>query len=334
MLLDLARERRVIVVGGKGGVGKTAVSSALALARAREGARVLLVSSDPAHNLGHLWLADIGDRGAQIEAGLTAIEIDPAATTERHLSRVGATLRRMMPEHLHGQVERHLDLVRQAPGTHESAILERLTEVVLDDAYDLVVLDTAPSGHTTRLLSLPETMTAWTDALLERRDASARLGAAAQALDPAAALARESGRAGRSEPDPQDGRAARDRELRDLLVARASRLARLRDRLTDARHTSFVAVLAAERLPVLETIELAEQLSATGVDLAALVVNRRSPADAGDLLAAKRASEEAHLGTLRERLPGLPVTQVPLLGGDVVGAEGLERIGRHLGAGV
>jgi arsenite-transporting ATPase len=111
--------------------------------------------------------------------------VDPVATTDAHLAAVGATVRRLMPEHLAVEVDKHMRLARDSPGTHESAVLERIAELVgtgLDD-YDLVVFDTAPSGHTARLMALPEIMSAWTEGLLRRRGRAERFGAALRGLE-------------------------------------------------------------------------------------------------------------------------------------------------------
>lgn len=336
MLLELAAARRVLFVGGKGGVGKTAVASATALAQARAGRRVLVVSTDPAHNLGHLWERSVGDRITPLArdpdgsgAGLLdGIEVDPVATTDAHLAAVGATIRRLMPEHLAAEVDKHMELARDSPGTHESAVLERIAELVdtgLDD-YDLVVFDTAPSGHTARLMALPEIMSAWTEGLLRRRGKAEKFGAALRGLEDRDAASESIVGTGR----PRDPREERDLEIRRILLRRRERFEALREVLVDAERCSFVIVLAAERLPVLETVELHEQLVRAGVHVGALVVNKRSPADAGDFLAERRALEEVHLATLRGALPDVPLLQVPLLPGDVVGQEALGRFGDAL----
>ena len=333
MLLKLAGERKVLFVGGKGGVGKTAVASALALEQARSGRRTLVVSTDPAHNLGHLWERPVGDRITPLArdlggGALDGIEVDPVATTDAHLAAVGATIRRLMPEHLAAEVDKHMELARDSPGTHESAVLERIAELVdtgLDD-YDLIVFDTAPSGHTARLMALPEIMSAWTEGLLRRRGRAEKFGAALRGLEDRDAASESILGTGR----PRDPREERDLEIRRILLRRRERFEALREVLVDAERCSFVIVLAAERLPVLETAELHEQLVRAGVHVGALVVNKRSPADAGDFLAERRALEEVHVATLRGALPGVPLLQVPLLPGDVVGQDALERFGAAL----
>src|SRR5699024_9916540 len=145
---------------------------------------------------------------------LSGIEIDPDATTDRHLADVGHTLKRLMPENLAGEVDKHMDLSRRSPGTHEAAVLERMTELVeigMRDA-DLVVFDTAPSAHTARRMARPEIMTAWTDGLLQRREPSQKLGAAMRGLDAGPTVVGDTG--------PRDPSEERDEEIRSILLRR------------------------------------------------------------------------------------------------------------------
>lgn len=315
MLLNLARDRRILFVGGKGGVGKTSVASSLALARARDGGRVLLVSTDPAHNLGHLWDVELSDDATEVFTApggqVDAVEIDPAATITRHFDAVAATMLKLLPERLHRPAREHLDLAKTAPGSHESAVLERVAELIDGglDAYDLVVFDTAPSGHTLHLLALPERLGGWTESLLASRSRSERFAAAARGL------------VGGEDPE-----AAADSELRRTLIARRDRFARMRTTVTDPATTGFVVVTTAERMPVAESTEIVAQLREMGIDVAAVVVNRRSPGDAGDFLAERRRHEDACLQTLRGHLDAVPLTELPLLVRDMNGVAAVEEL--------
>ncbi len=328
MLLDLARSRRILFFGGKGGVGKTTVSAATAAAIAEEGASVLLVSTDPAHNLGHLFDRTIGPTPEKIAPGLDAVELDPEATVDAHLAEVSSALHQLMPVDQHKEIDKHMRLSRAAPGMQEAAMLERIADTI-DEAgseYDLIVFDTAPSGHTARLMALPEMMSAWTEGLIKRRDKADRFAGFFRDLgrDDATEAGKTVGGDGLDEQQ-------RESRIRQILMRRRAKFSRLRERLADPETTSFVIVLAAERLPVLETIELHQQLQQADISVECLVVNKRSPPDRGEFLKERRQQEEAHLRTLNQALPQLPRQNIDLMAHDVTGLEAVQQLGMALG---
>ena len=327
MLLELARSKKILFFGGKGGVGKTTISAATALARANEGAKVLLVSTDPAHNLGHLFARKIGSKIVRLHAGLDGLELDPAETVKLHMAEITNSLHKLMPVQLRGEVDKHMELSKDAPGMQEAAILERIAEVVEQGMkdYDLIVFDTAPSGHTARLMVLPEMMSAWTEGLIQRREKA----------DKFAEVVRGMGRDSSIDDkvfgnDAADSDKMRESGIRKILNRRRLRFTNLRDQLSDKEQTSFIIVLAAERLPVLETIELARQLKDASISVDGLVVNKRSPQGEGDFLEERHAQEQAHLVTLNKALPGIPRQDLFLLAQDIVGIPALESLARRL----
>ncbi|MGM0634023.1 MAG: ArsA family ATPase [Pseudomonadota bacterium] len=326
MLLNLARERQILFFGGKGGVGKTTVSAACALRMADEGRRVLLVSTDPAHNLGHLFDRRIGPEPVRLALGLDGIELDPDRTVNEHLKEVGSALRRLMPPGLSGEVDKHIELSRDAPGMQEAALLERIAEVVENAGdYDLVVFDTAPSGHTARLMALPEMMSAWTEGLIKRRDKADRFNAVLKGLSGERDVEK------RTLGDDTDAGSDRDTKIRRILNRRQQRFRDLRDALSDRERTAFVIVLAAERMPVLESVELHAQLGRAGVNVGGLVVNKRLPAGLDDpFFIERRAQEQAHLDRLDRELPDVPRQDLSLAAHDVTGLDALRRFAEIL----
>lgn len=325
MLLELAANRKLLFFGGKGGVGKTTVSDATALAHANAGGKVLLVSTDPAHNLGHLFDRKIGSRPMRITAGLDAMELDPEETVELHMKEVSKALYQLMPVTQHGEIDKHMRLSRDAPGMQEAAILERIADVVetgLQD-HDLIVFDTAPSGHTARLMALPEIMSAWTEGLIKRREKADRFAEFVRDLGTDSSMQDKTLGANDKEQEKESA-------IRQILNRRRLKFVGLRDRMADKNATSFVIVLAAERLPVLETIELHEKLVHAGVQVDCLIVNKRTPATGGEFLEERHAQEAEHLKLLDRELPDVPRQEIELMAHDVVGLDALEAFSNKL----
>lgn len=327
MLLELSQTKKILFFGGKGGVGKTTVSAATALARAQAGGKVLLVSTDPAHNLGHLFDRAIGAKPVRLAPGLDGFELDPDETVRLHVKEITSSLHKLMPVHLRGEVDKHMALSKDAPGMQEAALMERIAEVVEQGVkdYDLIVFDTAPSGHTARLMALPEMMSAWTEGLIKRQGKA----------DSFAQVVRDLGRDSSMEEktfsaDSQDAEKMRESGIRGILHRRKLRFTSLRDTLADKAITAFVIVLAAERLPVLETIELHAQLKAANIDVAALVVNKRAPAEVGEFMRARREQEQAHLDVLSKALPNIPRHDLFLVAQDIVGVPALAKLAAKL----
>ena len=163
-------------------------------------------------------------------------------------------------------------------------------------------------------------MGAWADGLLERRDRTERYADAMRGLD---------GRRGLE--GPRTAQERRDLRIRKVLTARRRIFADMEALLTDPDRCTFVPVLTAERMPVLETVQLCRRLAEDRIAVAALVVNRRSPEDAGAALAARSVSEAGHMADLVRQVPHVPVVQVPWVDGEPTGREAVTAIGRLLG---
>lgn len=325
-LLRQLLARRILFVGGKGGVGKTTVATALGIVAAAAGRRCLLVSTDPAHSLGDIFGERIGDRETALAPALDGLEIDPDAEAERHLASVKNAMKRLVHPRLYDEIDRQLDLARHAPGATEAALLERVAGLMTRSGarYDLVVFDTAPSGHTVRLLTLPEIMAAWTDGLLANR---ARAGRLADSL-------RHFG-GGRHKGDeltlldaPQEHPAgSTEAGIAERLTARRRLFQAARAALVDPAVTAFLLVLNPDKLSILESRKTTDILSRFGIPVSALVVNRVLPPDAdGAFLGARRDQEARYLEEIAATFPGLPRLSLPLRPRDVSGRGALADI--------
>jgi arsenite-transporting ATPase len=298
-------DRRVLFFGGKGGVGKTTCSTALALAASRAGRRVLLVSTDPAHSTSDILERPLGPDEREVLPNLWGQEIDEEAEARRYLDEAKQRLAGLFKPGVLREASRQIELAGSMPGATDVAVFERMATIVLArrDAFDLVVFDTAPTGHALRLLRMPELMAAWVQALAaRRRDALA-------AASPATA------------PDP----------VLAALAARADRLRRFHAALTREGECAFVLVLVPERLPIEESARALHLLEDLGVPLGGVVVNRVLPDRTGDpFLLARKAQERVYLDEIERRVSAAPRVLVPQLARDVHGLDSLEEVGRHL----
>jgi arsenite-transporting ATPase len=171
----LEQPPRFVFFTGKGGVGKTSVACAAAMYIAESGRRVLLVSTDPASNVGQVFGVDIGNRVTQIPgvANLTALEIDPQAAAEAYRERIVGPVRGTLPDAVISGIEEQLS----GACTTEIAAFDEFTGLLIDSpatsGVDHIIFDTAPTGHTIRLLQLPG---AWSGFLEHGRGDASCLG--------------------------------------------------------------------------------------------------------------------------------------------------------------
>lgn len=321
---------RVIFVGGKGGVGKTTMAAALGAVAAESDKRCLLVSTDPAHSLGDVLSRSIGDRETALGANLWGIEIDPDAESVRHLETVKQQMKRLVHQRMWGEIDRQLDLARYSPGASEAALLERVARLMVDDTenrqFDVTIFDTAPTGHTLRLLTLPEMMAAWTDGLLSHRKRSSRLASTLRHLGGGRVKGDEFGVI--EQPSDYEEGSAESR-INEILTARRRLFRAARERLLD-RHTSvFLLVLNPDKLSILESRKALDVLTRFDVPIAGIVVNRVLPEDArGEFIEARRRQEAAYLHEIERVFANYGRIVIPLLPYDVNGLEALRNVGR------
>jgi arsenite-transporting ATPase len=310
--LDDLLAQQVVFFGGKGGVGKTTCSAAFALAASRRGRSVLLVSTDPAHSTADIFEQRIGAAEREILPRLTAVEIDAEQEARRYIGDVKRDIERMFSPNVIRQAHKQIDLAAASPGLAEVALLDRMIDLIVGRAahYDLVVFDTAPTGHTLQLLRMPEAITTWIQALVRHRRALVEIDRGAEQTAAAAARA-----------DP----------VLDALERRQERVGRLRSIITDRRRTSFVLVMVPERLVIDETARAAELLGEAGIDVGGVVVNRVLPDDLeGEFFLSRKAQERTYLDEIErcfKRFPRVIVRQLPR---DVYGTEPLMLISEQL----
>ena len=146
------------MVGGKGGVGKTTCAAAIALRMAEEGKRTLIISSDPTPSLSDIFEIEVGDMVTEIpgKEGLWALEISGEVILSRWKERFGPEIYEVVSSFADLEYDFVLNYIGSAPGIEEEYMLYYIVELVKRGEYEVVIWDTAPAGHTLKLLHLPE----------------------------------------------------------------------------------------------------------------------------------------------------------------------------------
>ncbi|ELZ73667.1 ATPase [Haloferax sp. Atlit-10N] len=305
--------RKFVFFGGKGGVGKTTMSSAYAVKCARDGVRTLLVSTDPAHSTSDVFDQSFTDEPAAVadEPNLDAMEIDPETEVREHLMETKRAMGDQVSPAMVNEIDRQIEMAHQTPGAYESALFDRFIDVMRSaDEYDRVVFDTSPTGGTLRLLSLPEYLDGWIQRLLHKRKESVKLF--------------ERAAIGNNEPRRMmDG---------DPIIAR---LEQRRDDFSFAKETlrddaAFFLVVNPDELSLRETERAIDQLDDYGLDVRGLAVNRLTPEPdpeesgrGATFLRERVKTEREHLDDLRENfsppLVAAVETRVAEVKGDFLG---------------
>jgi arsenite-transporting ATPase len=298
-------------VGGKGGVGKTTAAAALALGAAGAGRRTLVVSTDPAHSLGDVLARRVGARLTRVPspgAALDALELDADRALARWLRARSRPLRLIAERGTYldeADVDRFLGL--SFPGVDELGGLLELTGVAESGRYDTVVVDTAPTGHTLRLLAVPET-----------------LGRIATVLDEMLAkhhflLTRLRG---------ADRRDAADHLVAEI-DAEARRLAAL---LRDPSRSRFRWMVLPEMLAVEEARDAVQALEGGGLAVDEILVNRAAGIGKTRRTVDRRrvAAEQRAVAAVRKAFVGRPIRLLPELAAEPRGLAGLRPLARAL----
>jgi len=306
-------EKEIVFFGGKGGVGKTTLAAAFALRGAERGERTLLVSTDPAHSTSDILETELGPEPRSVATDFWALELDPEQEATRYIDDVKQRIAVTTAPRMLEEVERQIDIVRISPGSQEAALFERFTRIIEGSAghYRRIVFDTAPTGQTLRLLSLPELLNAWMSGLIGRRKKLNALSRMWRNVAGAAAGGRSTG------SDP----------VLTALEERKERFHRARRILTDARKTAFAFVVVPERLPILETERAVGILARHRIPVGAIFVNRVLPRGVqSDFMRRRGVRESQYLENIERSLGTYPIYQVPLLDRDVVGVTALRRL--------
>ncbi|MBK00756.1 MAG: arsenic-transporting ATPase [Euryarchaeota archaeon] len=306
--------------GGKGGVGKTTSACSTAIWTAKSGIKTLLVSSDPAHSTSDSLNFKLNNEPTPVKGidNLWGLELDLEATLESIMPTLSSALENtssgnfspfMMPSEEMDEIKDEVSNINSAqlmlPGLDEALAFDRLLRYVEDTEYDLIIFDTAPTGHTIRFLSLPELLELWTNKVLKIFRA---MGGIKTMLFGS----------------------KQEKKIKEELERFSKRVAHIRRIISNPEITRFTLVTIPESMAVSETIRASNQLSEFDIDINGIIINRLTPDLDHEYLISRRNIELNYVNELSEYFANKKIAKIELGNSDIHGLNSLEEMGKRL----
>jgi arsenite/tail-anchored protein-transporting ATPase len=308
----LSKNLQFILFGGKGGVGKTtmAVASAVAFAKHNPKKKVLIFTTDPAPSLADSFGQKLSNNPTKVEGfvNLWALEINAPKELEKFKKKYGEDILDILNEgtYLSGEETEEIFSL-DIPGLDEVMGLKKITDFMDSSDYDLYVLDTAPTGHTLRLLTLPELLNDWIKFLAKLRwKYHAMVNQLSRGKDKRVAQADE------------------------FLLEMKRTVKKVQTLLRDSEKTTFVAVAIPEAMGVAETKDLIENLNQSKIPIGHIIINNIVPQDKSLFLQSRRKVQDRYINELKKSFPKFTMTEIELEADEIRGKEKLISLGQKL----
>jgi arsenite-transporting ATPase len=310
-------DRRYIMFGGKGGLGKTTLSATCAFWLASQGKRVLLFSVDPQASLSDIFQKDIFGKGAvPIMQNLWAQEVDADRRIKEYQEEIRKKILDMygfdrVPE----EIDNYIAAASAEPAMEESAIFDAVVDIVVQGDYDYYIYDLVPLGHALYYLSMAKVYDEWINKITKLREDMRQ-------YDQVAATMR------REETMEEDKILGELTYIKERINA-SSRI------LTDKRRTAFFFVLVPEEMIILDTKKAAELFAKFDVPLSGYVVNRVLPPDLGagkipDYLRNRITMQQRYMKDIQSAFGAQVLAYVPEMERDITGLPMIERLAKRL----
>ncbi|MDD5773808.1 MAG: ArsA family ATPase [bacterium] len=298
---------KLILFGGKGGVGKTTCSVGTGLYLS-EGLKTLLISTDPAHSLGDSLGQEIGDTVRQVKdiTNLSALEI----SAEKALSKFKVVYESQIMKILGTSTyldDEDIDSIfsLSIPGIDEVMGFKAIIDLINDAKFDKYIVDTAPTGHTLRLLTLPGLLDQWIKVMAKMRW---KYRYTVETF------------AGEYNPDEGD----------DFILEMKKTVKRIEELLRDEKRCEFVVVTIPEEMAVLETERLINNLTKYGIAVKQLVINNVLEWNECDFCRERRKVQEKYINQIKKKFGNLQITNIPLQAQEVKGITALNNFKKLL----
>ncbi|WP_432663121.1 TRC40/GET3/ArsA family transport-energizing ATPase [Wukongibacter baidiensis] len=286
-------ETKFIFFSGKGGVGKTSMACTTGVYYADQGKRTLIVTTDPAANLSDVFEQEIGHRVTEIDgiANLFAMEIDPEKATNEYKERSLAPMRELFDEEIIKIAEEQLS----GPCTEEMASFDRFIDFMEEDTFDIIIFDTAPTGHTIRLLELPVD---WSKHIEE----SAK-GSGQTCMGPVSLI--------------QESKQKYDNAI---------------EKLRDTDKTDFIFVMQPEQTSLQETIRSSNELKELGINTTKIIINGFIPKEEAinQFFKSRYDMQQSYLAKAKETFTDIAIVTMELFDSELKGIGMFRKSGERL----
>lgn len=302
---------KYVFFGGKGGVGKTVLASAAAVAFANLGRRTLLASTNPVHSLSGCLDCNVFGKATTVQGvpNLWASEIDTKETIERSKQEIREKIDWFLKfAEIRGQADEFVESATMNPAFEESAMFENMIDLMFEDEYDVYVFDTAPTANARRLLGMSSVYSLWVNKMLDSRKE-------AQAMRFKLSYSKK-----KEEKDP----------LMDYLVSFQNRMAHAKTLLTDPARTAFFFVTLPEALPIAVIRRFINWFHEFGIPVGGVVVNMRIDkslvSDRADEFVLNRIKmQDEYMQEIEQQFNGMVRAVLPLFETEVRGVPMLKR---------
>jgi len=296
--------------GGKGGVGKTVLAGASALAYAKQGKRTLLASTNPVHSLSGLLGQNVFGKPVQVNGvpNLFAYEIDTKDTIEKSKREIKEKVNWFLKfAEIRTQADAFVESATMNPAFEESAMFENMIDIMFKDEYEVYVFDTAPTANARRLLGMSSVYSLWVGKMMKSREE-------AQSLRKVLSYSKK------EEKDP----------LMEYLLSFQERMKQAKTLLTDAQKTAFFFVTLPEALPIAVITRFIAWFKDFGIPVGGVVVNmvidrEQVKSDSPEFVKNRVAMQESYMKEIETTFPGMVRSILPLFETEVRGVEMLNR---------
>ena len=293
---------KLVLFGGKGGVGKTTCATSTGFYLAKEGFKTLVISTDPAHSVSDSLGQKIGDEITEVKGvnNLSALEVNAQKALSQFKVKYEAQIKKIFDTSTYlDQEDIDSFFALPIPGIDEVMGFKTIIDLIEEAKFDKYIVDTAPTGHALRLLTVPELLDEWIKVLAKMRWKYRYMVETFS---------------GKYNPDEGD----------DFLVEMKKTVKRIEGSLKDQNKCEFVAVTIPEDMAILETERLVNDLNGYGIKVKQLLVNNVLESKDCQFCRERQKEQQRYISQIRQKFPDLKMTVIPLQPREVKGIESLD----------